>query len=80
VTLGPDAGRPEEAPESGDAAERAESAALERRRRRQRLAEVFGDVLPDGTGDERGGWGEPEERGDDGDAWLRNQVPPHHGE
>ena len=43
-------------------------------RRRRRLAEVFGDVLPDTTGDERG-------RGDGGtsEEWLRRQVPPHHG-
>lgn len=43
-------------------------------RRRRRLAEVFGDVLPDTTGDER--------TGDDigtSEEWLRRQVPPHHG-
>ena len=45
-------------------------------RRKQRLAEVFGDVLPDTTSDER----EPGERsGGRGDAWLKEQVPPHHG-
>jgi hypothetical protein len=45
--------------------------------RRRRLAEVFGDVLPDTTGDER----DPEGRDDRGagDSWLRAQVPPHHG-
>ena len=45
--------------------------------RRRRLAEVFGEVLPDTTADER----EPEssEDGGDGDSWLRAQVPPHHG-
>jgi hypothetical protein len=44
-------------------------------RRRQRLARIFGDVLPDTTADER------EQRGEEppGDAWLRSQVPPHHG-
>jgi hypothetical protein len=55
------AARPEESPEQ----------------RRRRIAEVFGDVLPDTTGDER----DPDatdERGD-GDSWLRAQVPPHHG-
>ena len=50
--------------------------------RRRRLAEVFGDVLPDVTGDER----EPGEQSGDGgpgesasDRWLKSQVPPHHG-
>jgi hypothetical protein len=45
--------------------------------RRRRLAEVFGDVLPDVTGDER-----DDSPGDDepaGERWLRSQVPPHHG-
>lgn len=47
--------------------------------RRARLAEVFGDVLPETTRDER----DPEPTGGSGesgtDAWLREQVPPHHG-
>lgn len=44
--------------------------------RRRRLAEVFGDVLPETTSDER----EQEPRGPrDGDTWLEEQVPPHHG-
>jgi hypothetical protein len=47
--------------------------------RRRRLAEVFGDVLPDTTADER----DPAERTDRaaerGDTWLKEQVPPHHG-
>ncbi|MBW0275256.1 hypothetical protein ATM97_28690 [Nocardia sp. MH4] len=37
-----------------------------------RLARIFGDVLPETTGDERGGRS-------DNDEWLRSQVPPHHG-
>ncbi len=46
-----------------------------RRRRRQA---VFGDVLPDTTGDEReDGSSDPGEGGND--AWLRRNVPPHHG-
>jgi hypothetical protein len=45
--------------------------------RRRRLAHVFGDVLPDGTSDERDdGRGRSEGGTDD---WLRRQVPPHHG-
>ncbi len=44
--------------------------------RRKRLAEVFGDVLPDTTRDER----DEDSAADAGtDAWLRAQVPPHHG-
>ena len=43
--------------------------------RRKRLRqEVFGDVLPDTTADERDK-GAPES----GDDWLRSNVPPHHG-
>ncbi len=46
--------------------------------RKRRQALVFGDVLPDGTRDERSdGWGE-RERGRD-DDWFRDEVPPHHG-
>ena len=44
--------------------------------RRRRLAAVFGDVLPETTGDERG---PRDEGGDRGEEWLRRQVPPHHG-
>lgn len=43
--------------------------------RRRRLAEVFGEVLPETTSDER----EPGDEPKDPDAWLRAQVPPHHG-
>ncbi len=45
--------------------------------RRRRLAEVFGDVLPETTRDERGP--SRPERESASDAWLRAQVPPHHG-
>jgi hypothetical protein len=48
-------------------------------RRRRRLAEVFGDPLPETTRDER----DDDVRGaadeSAGDRWLRDQVPPHHG-
>ena len=49
--------------------------AEEREQRRRRLAEVFGDVLPEQTSDDR----DPDEPTGDSDAWLRAQVPPHHG-
>jgi len=43
---------------------------------RRRRAEVFGDVLPDATSDERGeDWGE---HPSDPDEWYRREVPPHH--
>lgn len=46
--------------------------------RRKRLAEVFGDVLPETTKDERDD--ESRDHREAGtDAWLRAQVPPHHG-
>jgi hypothetical protein len=54
----------------------ARAAETERRRRRAR---VFGEVLPEGTSDERGdAWSEREPR-ESSDEWFRRQVPPHHG-
>ncbi|WP_299049954.1 hypothetical protein [uncultured Nocardioides sp.] len=48
--------------------------------RRRRLAEVFGEVLPQTTRDERDpGEDAPRDGGSAGDRWLREQVPPHHG-
>jgi hypothetical protein len=44
--------------------------------RRKRLAEVFGDALPDTTSDERDESPAPESTSE---QWLREQVPPHHG-
>lgn len=52
--------------------------AREEWRRKRRLAEIFGDVLPETTGDEREGR-DRREGGDPGEDWLRSQVPPHHG-
>ncbi len=45
--------------------------------RRRRVAEVFGDVLPETTSDER----EPDTGRDSSsrDDWFRDQVPPPHG-
>ena len=47
--------------------------------RQRRLAEVFGDVLPDTTADERDPAERSESAAERGDAWLKEQVPPHHG-
>lgn len=41
-----------------------------------RLARIFGDVLPETTSDERD---EPAPNDSGADAWLKAQVPPHHG-
>jgi hypothetical protein len=43
--------------------------------RKRRLATVFGDVLPDTTADER----EDDDKDRSSEAWLKSQVPPHHG-
>ena len=48
----------------------------ERAERRRRLAEVFGDVLPEQTRDDKAGADGDLTSTDD---WLRSQVPPHHG-
>lgn len=64
-------------PGSDDRSREAASADELRRKAAEaaRLARIFGEVLPDTTGDERG------EGSRDGgaDEWLRSQVPPHHG-
>lgn len=48
-------------------------------KKRRRLAEIFGDVLPATTSDER----DPDSRAvgkeSASEAWLKRQVPPHHG-
>jgi hypothetical protein len=47
-------------------------------KRRRRLAEIFGDVLPETTRDER----DPVPSAGSSNAseeWLKAQVPPHHG-
>lgn len=48
-------------------------------KRKQRLAEIFGDVLPTVTSDEKEA--APEKDGADtaSERWLKAQVPPHHG-
>lgn len=50
--------------------------------RRRRMAAIFGDALPEQTRDECAeARGDVPPRGadDTSDAWLRSQVPPHHG-
>ncbi|MFD3748617.1 hypothetical protein [Nocardia sp. NPDC058633] len=69
---------PDDAVPGPDDQGRGQASAQELRRRAAeaaRLARIFGDVLPETTGDERG----EGSRGSGGDEWLRSQVPPHHG-
>jgi hypothetical protein len=47
--------------------------------RQRRLAEVFGDVLPDTTTDERDPSDAVDGSTERSEAWLKEQVPPHHG-
>lgn len=63
------------APEASDLSQSAVDAPEPEWKRRRRLAQVFGDVLPDQTEDDR------DARGSAGksDDWYREQVPPHHG-
>ena len=51
----------------------------ERAARRRRLAQIFGEGLPDQTSDDLD---EPARSADEerrNEEWLRRQVPPHHG-
>lgn len=50
--------------------------AQERAARRRRLAEVFGDVLPEQTRDDAD---QPSGEVNASEEWLKRQVPPHHG-
>ena len=72
--------RPEQ-PAAADTEEAATPAAAEPDWvRRRRLAAVFGDVLPEGTSDDRAEQGsEPPGEKQRSEEWLRRQVPPHHG-
>jgi hypothetical protein len=58
--------------EPADDAETASASAAAEAARRRRLAEVFGDVLPEGSSDE------PRPTGRD-DRWYEENRPPHHG-
>jgi len=64
--------RPDERPDDERPDDEAERAKAKRR------ARVFGEVLPEGTTDDR----DPEGAADDTDRerWLRGNVPPHHGD
>lgn len=57
-----------------------ELSARERAERRRRLAEIFGDVLPDQTADDTDEAGAAGRRTEEKaqEDWLRSQIPPHH--
>jgi hypothetical protein len=63
-------------PEPGTPNEPRGLTAGEREARRRRLAEVFGEELPEQTSDDADESRTPSEGSDE---WLRRQVPPHHG-
>jgi hypothetical protein len=71
--------RPDEPHEP--APEPARESAHERAERRRRLAEIFGDVIPEQTGDDTDESGAADRRteGEVQEDWLKRQVPPHHG-
>ncbi|WP_370288791.1 hypothetical protein [Nocardioides sp.] len=49
-------------------------------KRRKRLAEIFGDTLPETTRDEREPGSSSTGEGESAsERWLKAQVPPHHG-
>lgn len=56
--------------------------ARERAERRRRLAEIFGDVLPEQTADDTAEASDRADRRTEEKAqedWLKSQIPPHHG-
>jgi len=50
-------------------------------RRRRRLAEIFGEVIPEQTADDADEGPAADRRTEEKvqEDWLRSQVPPHHG-
>jgi hypothetical protein len=73
----------EQRPDARDAPERGATEPAEPEPdwvRRRRLAAVFGDVLPEATGDDAAEAGAESPAEDTrNEEWLRRQVPPHHG-
>jgi hypothetical protein len=65
-------------PDEGSPQQRARELA----QRRRRMAEIFGDVIPDQTSDDAADSGEGQDRRTEEKSqedWLKSQVPPHHG-
>jgi hypothetical protein len=70
--MSPEPGTPDE----GTSSRARGLTAEEREARRRRLAEVFGEELPEQTSDDAD---ESQRPSGGSDEWLRRQVPPHHG-
>ena len=54
----------------------------ERAARRRKMAEIFGDVIPEQTSDDAADAPDRADRRTEDKAqedWLKSQVPPHHG-
>jgi hypothetical protein len=54
----------------------------ERAARRRRMAEIFGEVIPEQSSDDTADTGDGADRRTEEKAqedWLKSQVPPHHG-
>ena len=69
----------DERPDAGSPDPEADARSEDERRRRR--ARVFGDVLPEGTRDDRAdAWSERDPGPEGSEEWLRRQVPPHHGQ
>jgi hypothetical protein len=68
--------RPEQEP-----GEKAASDARADAERRRRLAEIFGDVIPEQTSDDADEAAASDRRTGEKaqEDWLKSQVPPHHG-
>lgn len=49
-------------------------------KRRRRLAAIFGDVEPSVTSDEKDDAPPAAGRDSAAEKWLKEQVPPHHGQ
>jgi hypothetical protein len=84
MTRSPDEPEPQQPAEPGEVTEevgggaRSKDEARAARERARRRAQVFGDVLPESTRDDRDDTGGPSDRSSE--EWLRRQRPPHHGD
>ncbi|RSM81384.1 hypothetical protein DL991_07535 [Amycolatopsis sp. WAC 01375] len=58
----------------GEDEDKRPAATASRAEKQRRVDEIFGDVLPDTTSDER----EPGQRPPDSDSWFLENRPPHH--
>jgi hypothetical protein len=66
---------------TGEPPEQDRSKVRSEAQRRRRLAEIFGDVIPDQTSDDLDEGAASDRRTEEKvqEEWLKRQVPPHHG-